>query len=557
MFGIGKKATVKPVGVLVLDGFGLAPDSEGNAISLARTPNFDRMWATYPHGQLIASGESVGLPANEVGNTEVGHLTMGVGRVIYQDLVRIDKASRDGSMVTNEALIKVANHVKQNNSKLHVMGLIGTGKVHSSMEHLQGLLKAIRDLGVSEVRIHAFTDGRDSHPQAGLQVAAELEEFLSTLGVGKMASVMGRYYAMDRDRRWERIKMAYDALVQGRGEQALSIQATLKANYEVGITDEFIKPTLFMNQEQPLGIIQDGDGVVMFNFRVDRPKELTTALVLSDFEHFTSYENGFDEGGASKPGKAEWEQTFDREKVLNNLCVVTMTEYHEGLPVQGVLFGKQQVMDALPAVVAEAGLQHLHMAESEKERFVKYYFNGMREEDMPGQTNEIVKSPRVATYDKKPEMSVHKLSKRFVKQLKKGKYSMFVMNFANPDMVAHTGNVKATIRAIEEVDEAVGRVEAEVLKQGGMLLLTADHGNAEELLTFAQTGFYYTSESGGVNTEHSNNPVPVVLASQELKGKSTVLAQGTLADVAPTLIAAMGLTKPDGMTGRDLLEGVR
>lgn len=554
MFGfLRQSAKVAPVGVLVLDGFGLAPDSPGNAISRAKMPNFRRMWDMYPHGQLIASGESVGLPANEVGNTEVGHLTIGAGRVIYQDLVRIDHAAKDGSMVTNEVLMKLATHVISNGSTLHLMGLIGPGKVHSSMDHWYGLLQAFKALGVQKVVIHAFTDGRDSHPQAGIITAQELEQFLATLGIGRIGSVMGRFYAMDRDRRWERIQAAYECVVGGVGQQASGIQAALKANYEIGVTDEFIKPTLIVPEGSAPGVIGDGDGVMMVNFRVDRPKELTTALILPDFEHFTSYEAGFDQQAKANPGKPEWEQTFVRSRTLSNLHVVTMTEYHEGLPVSGVAFGKQQVADCLAAVVSQAGLKHLHMAESEKERFVKYYFNGMVEGDLPGQVNEIVKSPKVATYDKKPEMSVHNLTDRFVKQVRKGTYSLFVMNFANPDMVAHTGNFQATVKACEEVDRALARVEEIVLKMGGTLIVTADHGNAEELKTYSSSGFFYTSDSGGINTEHSNNPVPVVIASDALRGKNSVLGQGSLADIAPTILTILGLPVPEGMKGKSLL----
>jgi 2,3-bisphosphoglycerate-independent phosphoglycerate mutase len=549
-----KQCSIKPVVLVVLDGFGVAPPSKGNAIFLAKTPNYDRFLKTYPNTTLIASGESVGLPANEVGNTEVGHLTIGAGRVIYQDLKRISMAMATGEINQNEALLAAVNRVRTHQSKLHIMGLVSSGNVHSSLEHLYGLLDFCKAQGMTNLFIHAFTDGRDSHPESGAKVVGQLEEALSQRGVGKIASVMGRYYAMDRDRRWDRIEQAYNALVLGQGEQGVKVVEVLENNYKNGITDEFIKPTLITENNTPVATIGDNDAVIFFNFRVDRPKQLTTALVLPEFESFKSFGAGFDEQGKPvESEKVEFESTFTRQKIVQNLFMVTMTEYHENLPVQGVAFRKQRVDDALPAVLTWNKLKHLHMAESEKERFVTYYFNGMREEELEGSGVVIVPSPRVATYDKKPEMSVYTLVKAFEKQLNKCEYHFAVLNFANPDMVAHTGNLQATVRAVEHVDKALGKMEQLVLKAGGTLLITADHGNAEELLTFSQSGFFYTSEAGGMNTEHSDKPVPLIIINEAFKGNVPPIRSGSLSDVAPTILALMGLEMAEGMTGKSLL----
>jgi 2,3-bisphosphoglycerate-independent phosphoglycerate mutase len=543
---------IKPVVLIVLDGFGIAPPSTGNAITTAKTPNYDRFLKTYPHGELIASGESVGLPAGEVGNTEVGHLTLGAGRVMYQPVKRISMSIEDGSFYDNQAFIGAIRHVKQNQSRLHLMGLIGTGNVHSSVEHLYALLEFCRreNLG-PEVFLHLFTDGRDSLPTACLEVVGEIEQKLGQLQVGKIASLAGRYYAMDRDRRWERTELTYKALVLGRGEQGSSAATILQAAYANQITDEFVKPTLVTANGQPIATFGNNDAVIFYNFRVDRPKQLATAFVAPDFENLSLGQLGSGEHAESKSGSQV--STFNRETVPQNLFFVSMTEYQEGLPVSAIAFGPQQVPDSLGLVIAQAGLKQLRMAESEKERFVTYYFNGLHEEAFPGSDTLIIPSPKVPTYDLKPEMSLFKLYPEIVKQLKSCIYHFVICNFANPDMVAHSGNVAATVKAVGYVDQALGELEKAILSLGGTMIITADHGNAEELLSFPNKTFFYTSAPGGVNTEHSANKVPVVFVRGDFQGHPISIPQGALGDVAPTIAYLLGIQPSQGMTGRNLL----
>lgn len=548
-----KRCEGSPVVLLVMDGLGLAPPSAGNAVTLAKTPNFDRFFREYPHTELIASGESVGLPANEVGNTEVGHLTMGAGRVIFQDLVRINRAIKDNTIYVNEALKGAVNHVKQHNSALHIMGLIGKGKVHASMDHLEALIQLVVREKLAKVYYHLFTDGRDSPPDACLAVMKEVEARLQQLQAGVVATVAGRYYAMDRDHRWERTEKAYRAMVVGEGMQAASGTAAIEQAYANQLTDEFVEPTVVMVNGAPVGKIQDNDAAIFYNFRVDRPRQLTMALVIPNFEQLTKFTFGFDPRTNKAEGEVAFGRTFKRQVVPQNLFMVTMTEYQEGLPVSAVAYGPQVVKDNVGYVIAAAGLPQLRMAESEKERFVTYYFSGMQELTYPLQEVKIVPSPKVATYDLKPEMSLWLLVKEFKQRLAKCSFRFCVMNWANPDMVAHTGNLPATIKAIEEVDKALGEMERAVLAAGGTLAVTADHGNAEELLTFPQTGFFYTFDKGVVNTEHSNNKVPLILINQAYKGNPCVFAAGALSDLGPTLLPFLGLSAPPSMNGKNLL----
>lgn len=544
----------RPFVLIILDGFGLAPPSKGNAIFLAHTPNYDRLIQQYPHGQLIAAGESVGLPATEVGNTEVGHLTIGSGRVIKQDLVRINEAVSGGDLVHNEGLLEAVAHVRRYNSRLHLISLIGEGKVHSSMDHVYGLVEALRQLGVNQVRFHAITDGRDSHPTACRQVASELENELVNQGVGRIVSISGRYYAMDRDRRWERIEQTYRALVEGKGVVGQDVDSVFEINYSGEITDEFIQPTLIGDTQSC--IMKHNDAVFFVNFRVDRPKELTTALILPDFERFRSFSNGFNIDGKPMNGPEEFATTFERGTILTNLFMVTMTEYQAHLPVAAIAFPKPTLSDSLSHVIDAAELPHLHVAESEKERFVTFYMTGMQEGELPHQKTIIHHSPRVATYNKKPEMSLYKITKTLERAISGGEYAFIVANFANPDMVAHTGDLAATLQALEHVDTALGRLEKAVLKTQGVMLITADHGNAEDLLTFPQEGYFYTTSEGKMNTEHSSNPVPVIMVGSRYKDRGMVIPQGTLADVAPTVLHWLGLPAPVSMTGRSLLPEV-
>jgi len=547
------RGAIKPVVLVIMDGFGIAPPSEGNAIARAKTPNYNSFLENFPHTELIASGESVGLPANEVGNTEVGHLTIGAGRVIYQDLKRVNLAIENGTFFDNKAFLGAALHVKKFNSKLHILGLVSSGNVHSSLEHLYALLQFCKKEEIPNVFLHIFTDGRDAPPNEGLEMAFKLEEHLKNIKIGQIASVSGRYFAMDRDRRWDRTQKAYQAIVQGLGIQALGAQEAIRQAYGSKHSDEFIEPTVIMKDSAPVATIDDNDAAIFFNFRIDRPKQLTLAFVIENFETLKSFDFGYDPVTNKKEGKVIFNSTFDRVKKPKNLFFATMTEYQKDLPVSAVAFGPEVVAAALGVVLSEAGLKQMHMAESEKERFVTYYFDGLREQPQAGEDTHIVESPKVATYDKKPEMSLPKLTGEFKKQLHKGIYHFFVINFANPDMVAHTGNIAATVSAIDAVDRYLEELVEEVLRYEGTVFVTADHGNAEELLKFPAATFFYTTSAGSVNTEHSNNPVPFIVINKVFASNPRALPKGGLNDVAPTILAFMGIQVPKAMTGQNLL----
>jgi 2,3-bisphosphoglycerate-independent phosphoglycerate mutase len=556
IFG-NKNHKIKPVVLVVLDGFGVAPSSEGNAIGLARKPNIDYYWKNFPHGELLASGESVGLPADEVGNTEVGHLTMGAGRVVLQYLKRIDLAIEKGQIFDNQALLAASSHVKKNNSSLHIMGLVSSGSVHSSIGHLYGLLEFCKKEEIAKVCIHMFTDGRDAPPNASIEVAEKLEGYLETSRIARIVSVSGRYYAMDRDKRWSRTEKVYKAMVLGQGITASSTVEAIKTAYEKGQTDEFIEPTLIIGQEKKPGLIEDNDAVIFFNYRVDRPRQLTMSFVLPDFENLEKFHFGDDPDTNKEEGEVKISGTFIRQKVPKNLYFVTMTDYQKNLPVSAVAFKPEYVSDPLGRAVSEAGIRQLRMTESEKERFVTYYFNGLKEGPFEGEDVLIIPSPKVATYDKKPEMSINKLTSEFIKQIRRDIYGFALINFPNPDMVGHSGNIKATILAIEAVDKYLRKLVQTVLNQNGTVLVTADHGNAEELLTFPSSSFFFTSAKGSVNTEHSSNPVPLLVLSNPLKGNKTVLPRGGLSDLAPTICKLLNIPVCQGMTGKNLLSSLQ
>lgn len=543
---------IKPVVLLVLDGFGIAPASSGNAITLAKTPNYDFYSKNFPFTKLIASGESVGLPANEVGNTEVGHLTLGAGRVILQDLERINFAIKRGTFFDNKAFLKAVSHVKSNSSRLHIMGLVSSGSVHAALSHLRALLEFCKREGVERVFLHLFTDGRDSPPNEGLDIITKIEDEIKNIPGVNIASVMGRYWAMDRDRRWDRTEKAYKAIVLGRGLTARSAEEAIRLSYSLGKTDEFIEPTIIVEQKLPLGTVDDNDALIFFNFRTDRSKQLTMAFTLPNFETLHSFNFGYDFEQSKETGEVKITQTFDREKVVKNLFFVTMTEYQKDLPVSAVAFGPEVVKNPLPEILAENMLRQAHMAESEKERFVKYYFNGLRETPFEREDDFIIPSPKVSTYDKKPEMSLPKLFREFIKRLGQDTYHFFIINFANPDMVGHTGNLRAAIKAVEFVDKYISDLIRATLKKDGAVFITADHGNVEEMLTYPSSGFFVTSSEGVINTDHSNNPVPLLIVSNKLVGRKIELKTGSLADVAPTILEYMGIPKPPEMTGKSL-----
>ena len=536
----------RPAVLLVLDGWGIGPNNAGNAIARAKTPNMDRYWVAFPHTQLSASGQAVGLPHGEDGNTETGHLNIGAGSIVYQDLPRITMAISDGSFNTAPAFHNAFAHVKKHKSALHLMGLVGAGGVHSNIEHLHALLKLCHKEKVEQVFIHAFTDGRDSPPTAGAKYLKELTEACQKIGTGVIASVMGRYYAMDRDKRWERIEKAYNALTLADGIKATDPVAAVKEQYDKNTTDEFIEPINIQDANGNCPIIQDNDAVIFFNYRIDRPRELTKAFVKKDFEtgpmveEFDPYAIKYEH---SHLKKAVGTSMFKRQKIISNLYFVTMTMYEDKLPVD-VAFPPQFVKNPICKVLAAHGIKQLRMAETEKERFVTYYMNGQKEDIYPGEDRIILPSKGTKSYDKTPEMSAREITAYMLEQIRKDTYDVVICNLANADMVAHTGNLEATIKACEILDDCVGQIVREVGNRGGVVFITADHGNAEELIN---------NKTGEVDTEHSIYPVPFMIIGKQFLNKNTLLPSGILADVAPTMLSVMGIPKPESMTGRALL----
>ncbi len=538
----------KPIVLLILDGWGIGPANAGNAISRANTPNMRKYWVSYPHTQLTASGEAVGLPRGEDGNTETGHLNIGAGKIVYQDLPRINMSIADGTFGTNRVFLEAFEHVKRNSSALHLMGLVGSGGVHSNIEHLYALLSAAKQNGLDgKVFLHLFTDGRDSPPTSAVSFITQIQEHCKSLGIGEIATIMGRYFAMDRDKRWDRIQLAYDALTLG-GEACFTDPITLvQERYKAGETDEFIKPISVCGQDGKARVISDNDAVIFYNFRIDRPRELTKAFVLPNFESGISSE-GFDPYTVKyhhthiqqQPAAT---QTFTRQKVLKNLYFVTMTEYERGLPTN-IAYPPQTVEMPLGRVLEQRSLKQLRMSETEKERFVTYYFNGLREDSFTGEDHIIIPSKKVATYDLAPEMSAREITQTFLEKLNGDFYDFVCINLPNADMVGHTGNLTAAMKAIEIVDDCVGKIVAAVTIRGGVVLITADHGNAEEMIN---------NETGEIDTEHSNYPVPFYIIGNQFQNVSTMLPTGILADIAPTILKLMDVPKPDSMTGRALL----
>lgn len=539
----------------VLDGWGIAPPGPGNAVALANTVNMNRFWASYPHTQLKAAGQAVGLPRGEAGNTETGHLNLGAGRIVYQDLERINMAIADGSFYQKPVLTGAIEHAQKNNSKLHFMGLIGAGGVHSNITHLYALVQLAKQKNFSNVFIHLFTDGRDSPPMSALTYIKELEEEMSKNGVGKIASIMGRYWAMDRDHRWDRTEKAYRALTSGEGHLVKTPQEAVDISYQQGKTDEFIEPSIITDsQGKPVALIGGNDAVVFFNFRIDRPRQLSRAFILKDFTkanfdfsfdpYLVKYEMRHEEFNGHKAVVGE---PFARGPALINLYFVTMTQYEKSLVEAGaqVAFPPEIVDMPLGRVISEAGKRQLRMAESEKERFVTFYFNGQQDIVFPEERRIIVPSPKVPTYDLKPQMSAQEVTEKLVSQLKESnEYSFVLVNFANADMVGHTGNIGATVNACQIVDECVGKLANFILAYGGTLLITADHGNAEEKID---------SHTGEAHTEHTSNPVPFIAVSKDFVGKPITLQEGILADIAPTVLHLLGINVPTSMTGKNLL----
>ena len=525
----------KPVVLAVLDGWGYSRETQGNAIQ-GHTPNLERWYNDYPHTFLKTSGEAVGLPDGQMGNSEVGHMNLGAGFVVYQQFVRIDRAIRDGSFFQNAALTGAVKHVQETGGNLHLLGLTGPGGVHAHARHMYALLKLAHDAGLSADRVfvHALMDGRDTSPTAGRSFVAELEGQLAEWG-GQIASVAGRYYGMDRDNRWDRVQKAYLALTKGEGLTATSADAALAASYEASLTDEFVLPTVITNQQgQPRGTVRDGDAVIYVNFRADRARELTRAFVLPD-DQFGDF--------ALPNGKPAG---FARERQLQNLYFATMTEYQEGLPVQ-VAFNALDVSAPIARIVSEADLKQLHIAETEKYAHVTFFFNGGREEPYPNEDRVLIPSPKVATYDHQPEMSAREVTEALVERIEADQYDFIIVNYANFDMVGHTGLLNAAVEAAAVVDQCLNRVVEAVLSKAGAIMITADHGNAEKMVDAA---------TGGPFTEHTTTPVECILITPEDSPyRHAHLAEGILANVSPTLLQLLGLSPSAEMTERSLIEG--
>lgn len=544
---------MSPVILIVLDGYGIASHVPGNAVYLANPININSFLYSYPNTTLKASGQAVGLPANEVGNTEVGHLNLGAGRIVYQDLPRINMAIADGSFYKNGIFSEAISHTKKNRSNLHILGLIGEGSVHSSVEHLYALLYLMKEQKMERVYLHIVTDGRDSPPKSGLESVKSLQEKLDGLKIGVMASVSGRYYAMDRDRRWERTEKTYNCLTNGTGNKAPSVALAIEESYKQGKTDEFLEPTNIVSTNgDPIILIKENDAVIFLNYRIDRPRQLTKSFVLENFAQDANKTTSFDPYAIKYykthlPKEGILNAPFQRGAKLKNLFFVSMTEYEKNLPAK-IAFPPIRVHTPLGKVISEAGFTQLRMSESEKERFVTFYFNGQNETSFAGEERLIIPSPKVPTYDSKPEMSAHELTSVLISKMREKKFHFILVNYANPDMVGHTGNIEATTKAIKAVDECLGKIVKESLTLDCYVLLTADHGNAEQKIN---------PQTGEISTEHTNNPVPFVAIGNKYLGRFIKLQTGILADVAPTVLSLLELPKPQDMTGRNLLEEIR
>lgn len=509
---MSKKLTM----LMILDGFGENPNNEGNAVNLAKKPNIDKLRKICPVSHIDASGAAVGLPDGQMGNSEVGHTNIGAGRIVYQKLTKITKSIEDGDFFSIPEFTEAIENVKKNNSKLHIMGLLSDGGVHSHQRHLYGLLELAKRKGLdNNVFIHAFMDGRDTLPASGEGYIQELQEKMKEKGVGKIATISGRYYAMDRDKRWDRVEKAYNALVKGEGVLAKDPIQAIEESYQQETFDEFVVPTVITDaNDQPLAKIESGDSVIFFNFRPDRARQLTRAIVDDKFDGFKTDKLDID--------------------------FVCMTEYDDTMPNVKIAFKPEELTNTFGEVVSNLGKKQLRIAETEKYAHVTFFFNGGREEPYPGEDRILVNSPKVATYDLQPEMSAYEVTEKVVEAINSEKYDTIILNFANTDMVGHTGNIDAAIKAVEAVDKCVGEIVEAVQKQNGVLLITADHGNAEQMIDY-QTGEPLTS--------HTTNLVPLILVGME----NVELKDGRLCDLTPTMLDIMEEQKPKEMTGESLL----
>ncbi|MGS0763374.1 2,3-bisphosphoglycerate-independent phosphoglycerate mutase [Syntrophomonas curvata] len=510
--------TITPVVLMILDGWGLRDTDQGNAITLADPRNFYRLWDEYPSTCLKCSGLDVGLPRGLMGNSEVGHLNMGSGRIVFQEITRISSAIEDGSFYKNRELNAAMDYAQKNKGAVHLMGLLSDGGVHSHMEHIYALLQLCQDRGMKNVYVHAFLDGRDVNPKSAAQYVTALEKKMNELGVGKIASLSGRYYAMDRDNHWERIEKAYDALVLGEGVKAPNAYAAIENSYEARVNDEFVEPVVIVDDKgDPVATIKDGDGLIFFNFRADRARQITRAFVEPVMDKF-------------------------ERRLRPRIYYVCMTQYDATIDAP-VAFLPQNLDNTLGEVLGEHHLHQLRIAETEKYAHVTFFFNGGVEEPNPGEDRILVPSPNVATYNLQPEMSAPEVTARVLKAIERDYYEVIIINFANPDMVGHTGVLEAAVQAVKTVDECMAQIVDAVLTRGGCVLITADHGNCEMMIC---------QETGGPHTAHTTDQVPFILAGDRFKGQS-LRADASLRDIAPTMLALLGIPIPEEMTGKPLI----
>jgi len=503
-----------PTALIIMDGWGQSNCRVGNAVEMANTPNYDRLLEKYPHTLIAASGLDVGLPDGQMGNSEVGHLNIGAGRVIYQELTRITKSIQDGDFYKNPELLSAMHHAKKHGTKLHTWGLLSDGGVHSHIEHLKALIQMAKHEGVENIYVHAFMDGRDTSPTSGIAYIKALEDFMTQIEYGVIATISGRYYSMDRDKRWDRIEKSYNMLVKGEGEKAESAVAVFEASYANGVTDEFILPTVIVSKGEPIATVRENDAIIFFNFRPDRAREMTRAIVDVDFDGF--------------------ERTYFPTKYIG------FTQYDKTILNVEIAYKQNAIENTLGEYLAKLGKTQLRIAETEKYAHVTFFFNGGVEAPNTGEDRMLVNSPKVATYDLKPEMSAYEMTEKLLAEIDRDYYDLIVINFANPDMVGHTGIISAAIKAVEVVDECVGKLVAKLEEKNGSFIITADHGNAEQMLT----------DTGEPFTAHSTNKVPCIIGGASDVKLSTT---GKLCDLTPTLLELMKLSVPVEMTGKSIL----
>ncbi|AYA77869.1 2,3-bisphosphoglycerate-independent phosphoglycerate mutase [Bacillus sp. Y1] len=506
-----------PVALIILDGFALRGERMGNAVAQSNKPNFDRFWNSYPHAQLTASGEAVGLPEGQMGNSEVGHLNIGAGRIVYQSLTRVNVSIREGEFERNETFLNAINHVKKNGTNLHLFGLLSDGGVHSHIQHLFALLKLAAGEGVKNVYVHAFLDGRDVAPQSAGDFIKQTEEKMKEYGVGQFATISGRYYSMDRDKRWERVEKSYRAMVYGEGPAYSNAMDVVEDSYNNGIFDEFVLPSVLKKENgEPVATISDNDAVIFYNFRPDRAIQISNTFTNKDFRSF--------DRGDKHP------------QHLNFVCLTHFSETVDGY----VAFAPTNLDNTLGEVLSQNNLSQLRIAETEKYPHVTFFMSGGREAEFPGEKRILINSPKVATYDLQPEMSAYEVTDALVKEIEEDNFDAIILNFANPDMVGHSGMLEPTIKAIETVDECLGRIVDLIIKKGGTAIITADHGNADEVVTL----------EGNPMTAHTTNPVPVIVTKEGVELRE----DGILGDLAPTMLELLNVAQPAEMTGKTLLK---